>query len=316
MFQKHNKSRTRGFTLIELLVVIAIIAILIALLLPAVQQAREAARRSQCKNNMKQLGLAMHNYHDTHRVFPPYQVAGPVGTVSQDRDRSWSFASMILPFIDQAPLYNQLGVGQQDLIPQSSTNMTSTTDYTSATAGTPEALFTTRIPAYVCPSADGGWINPYQRKMGVMMYGINGVAFPTGSSPITPLSIPDILDGTTNTILMGEKALMKSPFPHVGGVWGAGRICFARTTIVGPHRPINTAFDGTISSNCLSGGSTHAYVASASPHVGGVHFLLFDGSVRFVSENIQTSPTISDTTGDYLYQNLYQPNDGRTIGEF
>ena len=89
----------RGFTLIELLVVIAIIAVLIALLLPAVQQAREAARRSQCKNNMKQVGLAFHNYHDTMRVFP-YGVA-------------WNDAPnwrvMLMPYLDQAPLYNSLG---------------------------------------------------------------------------------------------------------------------------------------------------------------------------------------------------------------
>src|SRR6187401_2658539 len=88
----------RGFTLIELLVVIAIIAILIALLLPAVQQAREAARRSQCKNNLKQIGIALHNYHDTFNALPP-------GWVQTNR---WGWGTMVLPGLDQAPLYNSL----------------------------------------------------------------------------------------------------------------------------------------------------------------------------------------------------------------
>ena len=91
--------RKRGFTLIELLVVIAIIAILIALLLPAVQQAREAARRSQCKNNMKQIGLALHNYHDVFTTFP-------IGGLKNSRGPNWRVG--LLPYMDQAPAYNQV----------------------------------------------------------------------------------------------------------------------------------------------------------------------------------------------------------------
>ena len=113
--------RNRGFTLIELLVVIAIIAVLIALLLPAVQQAREAARRSQCKNNLKQVGLALHNYHDSQRVFPPGQFDGlgcyisgggcivPATGGGGVNDICWM--QMILPYIDQANLYNKLNFG-------------------------------------------------------------------------------------------------------------------------------------------------------------------------------------------------------------
>ena len=97
-----RKPTVRGFTLIELLVVIAIIAILIALLLPAVQQAREAARRTQCRNNLKQMGIALHNYHDNFNIFPP-------GGLQASTDGGGaSFLAMLLPFMDQGPAYNRM----------------------------------------------------------------------------------------------------------------------------------------------------------------------------------------------------------------
>lgn len=98
----------RGFTLIELLVVIAIIAVLIALLLPAVQQAQEAARRTQCKNNIKQLGLALHNYHDVYRTFPTGWIAVENGRHNAHEGLNGAgWGSMILPYLDQAPLYQK-----------------------------------------------------------------------------------------------------------------------------------------------------------------------------------------------------------------
>ena len=104
--QRTNGSR-KGFTLIELLVVIAIIAVLIALLLPAVQQAREAARRTQCRNNLKQLGLALHNYHDTHSIFMPAFFGNHIEDTDQEQ-HGWGWGTMLLPYLDQAPLYAQL----------------------------------------------------------------------------------------------------------------------------------------------------------------------------------------------------------------
>src|SRR5579871_6256397 len=116
-FEKGNhmpiRHRQRGFTLIELLVVIAVIAVLVALLLPAVQQAREAARRSQCKNNLKQIGLALQNYHDTSNIFPlGYCARLPYVDGATDTTPGWGWPTYILPQLEQGPLYNQINWSQ------------------------------------------------------------------------------------------------------------------------------------------------------------------------------------------------------------
>jgi len=126
-----RKASKAGFTLIELLVVIAIIAILIALLLPAVQQAREAARRTQCKNNLKQLGLALHNYLDTHSVFPPNGVGNSTGT------QTWSAQAFVLPFLEGGNLYNQIDFN---------------VGYGHARNIAPFHVKITRVPVLICPS--------------------------------------------------------------------------------------------------------------------------------------------------------------------
>ncbi|WP_417385328.1 DUF1559 domain-containing protein [Gimesia sp.] len=131
--KKSNYIR-RGFTLIELLVVIAIIAILIALLLPAVQQAREAARRSQCKNNLKQIGLAMHNYLDAFTTFP-------IGGLKNSRGPNWRVG--LLPYFDQAPAYNQVSYNASFW----------------AHSGLQAVFKTLRVPGYVCPSSPHGFVN-------------------------------------------------------------------------------------------------------------------------------------------------------------
>ncbi|MCA9033730.1 MAG: DUF1559 domain-containing protein [Planctomycetaceae bacterium] len=319
-----KKHSMRGFTLIELLVVIAIIAILIALLLPAVQQAREAARRSQCKNNMKQLGLAFHNYYDVHNCLPPYCVAGGVG-YAQEVNQNWSYLSMILPQLEQANLYEQLRVGQSNLVPRQA--MTVLTDYTSANAGSVEALFTSPLPFYLCPSANGEEVNKYQYNMGTAMYAGNNQIFtqPNAGGRRGALSYRwnDIVDGTSNTLLMGEKALMSQPLLSVGAVWGAGRVCGNRLCIVAAQCPMNTPFDGSWDSanNCYIENSPSTLVSRASlssPHTGGAQMLLCDGSVRFVSENVDANPVTggSGASGNYVYQNLFNVNDKNVLGEF
>ncbi|MBC7968410.1 MAG: DUF1559 domain-containing protein, partial [Fuerstia sp.] len=149
--------RRRGFTLIELLVVIAIIAILIALLLPAVQQAREAARRTQCKNNLKQLALAIHNYHDTHKVYPFGKGASYPGAPVYAR---WSQHAMLLPYIEQANLYQSINFSAPPETPGMGGVLAFMPAYVSPT-GINSVASRAVIPGFFCPS-DLGVSDPWQ----------------------------------------------------------------------------------------------------------------------------------------------------------
>lgn len=191
-----SAARRRGFTLIELLVVIAIIATLISLLLPAVQQAREAARRSQCKNNLKQLTLALHNYESTHRVFPPGRVGFPL---------VWSAQAQLLPFVEQANLttvfdFNIPPLTFDGTYPQSAKN---------------EAFAKTKLPLMLCPSdADnvpnsgfaGGISYPGNAGSGTVNDGsikaTDGLFFSASA-----VRFGDLTDGTSNTVAFGESLL-------------------------------------------------------------------------------------------------------------
>ncbi|MDQ3331585.1 MAG: DUF1559 domain-containing protein, partial [Planctomycetota bacterium] len=144
----------RGFTLIELLVVIAIIAVLIALLLPAVQQAREAARRAQCQNNLKQIGLALHNYHDVSNQFPMAFIRA--STVANTE--GWGWGAMILPQLEQGNLFDRLGVTQYrltDVLAGLKPDLASVQDRTT--------IFQTRLPVYICPSDSNDGLVPAQK---------------------------------------------------------------------------------------------------------------------------------------------------------
>ncbi len=300
----------RGFTLIELLVVIAIIAILIALLLPAVQQAREAARRSQCKNNLKQLGLALHNYHDTHNVFPPgYQTGASGGWRSSDTpkpDNQSGPGMHTLPFIDQAPLYNLIAARQKVAVAGPWHLDTGT--------GSLSELAKTIIPAHICPSDPMGGINTKMSNFGKSNY------VPSGGSNTAPINttangiffrnssirMRDITDGTSNTILYGEKST-QAPVPPSnwkGALWMGQRD--SSTAVAYAEYDSMTGFYASATWSYINANELYGRNFSSS-HVGGAHFLLGDGSVRFISEN---------TDHNNILTNLAARDDGKVIGEF
>ncbi|MDB5335357.1 MAG: hypothetical protein JWN70_976 [Planctomycetaceae bacterium] len=299
----------RGFTLIELLVVIAIIAVLIALLLPAVQQAREAARRSQCKNNLKQIGLGLHNYHDTMQVFPPGMINSPAAAGTTGT--GWAWGTFILPNIDQGPLYNNLAPSG----PMAVTNAT--------TLG----YLRTVIPVYLCPSNPNlnASQNPYTTviingstatAIGLSNYvAVAGTgAMDSNYSPNdgtffnnSRISLRDITDGSSNTAIVMERDTQLSKTGdgnHLGGNWAgvSAPIC---TNCNYDFYAVMVSARGTYGT--LNGtGTRDDRRAPTSAHVGGVHMLLGDGSIRFVSENVDAN----------TYYRLASRADGVPLGEF
>lgn len=335
--------RKRAFTLVELLVVIAIIGILIALLLPAVQAAREAARRSQCTNNLKQIGLALHNYHDVHNTFPfSVMVHVPSGATTVQNAQPW--AVCILPFLEQTALYSQYDSRFPPLWPAATipNPMPNTQPFINI------RVVSTVVQTFVCPSAPGSpearvydsstsisgvtisWRSApsdYCVNSGVGE-NLNSIG-PTGSfarvayanyAPGIPGSregvlnfvgfdpflnttlamtsrIADVLDGTSNTIMIGERTggrviylgtraapLTQAPYNQLvavnGGGWG--------DLLNGYHWVMGTSQDGTalqggpcaINCNNIRGQSYHSF------HSAGANFLLADGSVRLVSATV------------------------------
>ncbi len=315
-------SRRSAFTLIELLVVIAIIAVLIALLLPAVQQAREAARRTQCKNNLKQLGLGFANYHDQVGMFPVNyarrNAAGVPGTsnpqVILDSGRSW--ITFTLPYIDQAPLYKQIDVRAG----------------TFAAASPNWPIAQRVIPALICPSdsdnsgklsnrsdiggatdfginnykacagsnwgvGQPGW-NPVSSTKGRnsgqtdgINYG-NGILCSNQQSLTPPTRMRDISDGTSNTFAIGENVPSYTQW-----TWWWNPNAVTATCAI----PLNRVLKVPV--NIGDWPNNYAF---ASRHTGGGHFTMADASVRFISENINLS----------VYRGLATISAGETLGNF
>ena len=328
--------RGNGFTLIELLVVIAIIAILIALLLPAVQQAREAARRTQCKNNLKQIGLAIHNYHDTFNVFPPGNTHdGGDALVATDEagssNAAWGWGASILPQLDQSNLFNSLGVNTLTLDAVLRNIVTKGTTpnplYTKIAANTWRTLYNTYYGGSGVngrSSPQGGflatsnyvanhgtqWVLPYQYyTLSQDPYGL----FFTDSK----LSFRDITDGSSNTILIGERS-----WPNKSAVWagprnvtGHGDWGLRMIEAVPTYKQNYTAPDPATSSS-VAGDSY------SSQHIGGAQYLFGDGTVRFLSDNINYDTTqINPASTTNLqqrgvYQLLLQRADGQVVGDF
>ena len=309
-----QNSWSRAFTLIELLVVIAIIAVLIALLLPAVQQAREAARRTQCKNNLKQLGLAMHNYHDTFLIFPSNRMASVQNGNNFNNNcySSLGWIFQILPYFDQAPMFNSVNTTFC-----LTTNRGGDSLYGNSAQPAAIAARNTVLNGLLCPSnpqpnivpsgsyRDSSWDDgitgartDYVGNLGFMNSGhrdcpiadFPGVewaaAWETHIQPLQghngvfgfqgSINLSKITDGTSNTVLIMEsmhwrdKNNRESVFgdSHWMGPWAIHSL----------EMPINTQPAGDYRCDQWS-----------SNHTGGAQALLCDGSVRFVSENIDHS---------------------------
>ncbi len=306
----HSPSVRRGFTLIELLVVIAIIAVLIALLLPAVQQAREAARRSQCKNNLKQIGLALHNYLETAKCFP-FALGGT--------GNKYSALSQLLPNLDQGPLYKKIDF---KLVITSPANT---------------AVGMVELPQFRCPSdfanplaAVGGAINYIPNKGTNVLWNDpagNGVIFfmsstkfsdlKDGSSQTAAFSERNVTDGSlgistpdSDTYLSAanpadpDQAVqmclavnvtnLANQFPnHMGAPWMDGKNGYQH---IGPPNGRSCGFQT----------SSKAAMTASSRHTGGVHTLMCDGSVRFVNNSINVT----------AWRAIGTRNGGETVGEF
>jgi len=311
----------RGFTLIELLVVIAIIAILIALLLPAVQQAREAARRTQCRNNLKQFGLALFNYHDTHKTFPPSHI-GRCTTP----DLNASGLAMLLPGLDQGPLYNQFNFSltssnQEGSGYESGTVGTHTSD--PATNGNLIPV-STKLEVFLCPSDPGrertesslyrpsssdstpGALTNYDFVTTSLTYynSCNDWTSAAGTTKAmfgdnSRCQIRDVTDGTSNTVMMAETT--RTVRNGHATAWGyRGHVM---TGIWLAENPINN-WDWLGVKQPI--GTLGSWARPGSLHTGGMHMLMGDGSVRFISENIDA----------VIRQRVTYIADGQTVGEF
>ncbi|HWL07166.1 MAG TPA: DUF1559 domain-containing protein [Planctomicrobium sp.] len=317
-------NRISGFTLIELLVVIAIIAILVSLLLPAVQQAREAARRSQCKNNLKQIGLAIHNYHDTHSIFPPGSFhTGSGGCADGLRGSTWFHH--LLPYVDQMAYYNQY------LAPRMGSGCVSATPTRNEIYDVETAARNIQFSVFMCPSdpskgaiSPNGFMGNYVASGGTTHFGmgadrgldLDGMFFRQSA-----LKMRNVVDGTSNTLMASESIIRgKSSIQSEGsagnywnGLWPGG---FMFSTLEPPNTPVrdraHTCRHPSLTfkqapCQSVAATATETYIVFArSMHTGGVQVAMMDGAVRFVSDNIHRQ----------TFQALSTRQEGELIGEF
>jgi prepilin-type N-terminal cleavage/methylation domain-containing protein/prepilin-type processing-associated H-X9-DG protein len=302
----HPRRTRAGFTLIELLVVIAIIALLIGLLLPAVQKVRGTAARAQCANHLKQVGLALHGYHDANRQFPPGYASGVNPSNGDDTGPGWGWAAFLLPHVEQPPLFAQINVTQP------------------ITAPAHAAARTTPVAVYKCPadqypatapvgvlSSSGPMttafcdvaLSSYPGVFGVAEPGVDGEGlFFRGST----VKIADVTDGTSTTLAVGERAAKIGPTTWVGVVPGAGHTG-------PPGEP--TYGQVEVAATWVLGHTGDATEGPAFPNEpnhfgslhpgGGANFVFADGHVRFLGRSVSYA----------VYKALSTRAGGEPVGE-
>jgi prepilin-type N-terminal cleavage/methylation domain-containing protein len=303
----------QGFTLIELLVVIAIIAVLIALLLPAVQQAREAARRTQCKSGLKQIGLALHNYHDTFNAFPSGDVSAPNGLGNR---RPWMIA--ILPNLDQAALFNLFDTdfGKAGAVTLNVYRCPSDT-----VSGLWAASNFSRSNYVGCFSPDGTMVDKEAYTSGRWTYDAGSQSNPATNKAIfnfnTSRLMRDVIDGTSNTVFASELISGASGSNDPRGVW-ASDWGDQYVHMIGPNSSAPDIIWSAVGTWCPTPNPPQApctgtgtswseeRYGARSRHTGGVHTLMGDGAVRFISNNINMPTWIalasiagSEVIGDF-----------------
>jgi prepilin-type N-terminal cleavage/methylation domain-containing protein/prepilin-type processing-associated H-X9-DG protein len=287
-------NRRRAFTLIELLVVMAIIAILIALLLPAVQQVREAARRVSCQNNLKQISLAVHNYHSAHMVLPPGWISA--GDAESDRHNYFAWSALLLPFIEHQVLYSQFDFNS-DL-----------------DADVNRKYLDVRLASFRCPSDESSpmyhsdaadldlSVSNYPAIGGHRLCALNAEgAFGLNSRT----RFADFKDGTSNTVIVGER-IAGQPFIDRIPVWSGVYL----TESHGLNLEVVLGWTAVPLNRAVL--SEHGF---SSRHTGGANFVFADGRVRFISDSIDSKQSLQDTY-EGVYQALSSISGGEVTGEF
>lgn len=316
--------KRHGFTLVELLVVIAIIGVMVGLLLPAVQAAREAARRMQCSNNLKQQVLAMHNYHDTLGSLPPGYISDSFHPErdpdTMDGPNGWGWSALLLPFIEGSTLHDSLNFDLPCWAPQNAPmNATQLPFYLCPSAAQSDSPVTVRDDAGAALATFGrstyvgnaGHEDPWDFPLTdwLQMPGVNGPMIRNGR-----VKLRDVIDGLSNTVFLGEHHPLLSDKTWVGVIPGA-ELCTNN-----PQRfPFTECEDGATYMLVHSGPAANegfvihppnapeAHVCQMfSTHPGGCNIALGDGSVRFVNEFIQAE----------VWAALCSINGGEPIGEY